>query len=500
MNKFSYIIALLLMCIAIPSFADEVKLPQVVITTDGNLQSTEFVNGMVSITDVDGSNVTLHAKYRRRGATALSYEMKPSLTVKIRTDEDKSLDSCLLGLRSCSKWILDAMAIDRICMRNRVCMDIWNDYASLPYSSDFPVQSSTGATIYRHGTIGKFVEVTINGEYKGIYVLSDNINRKLLNIKKPDVNDETKEVTVRGVLYKNGTTDMEDQNTPKFLPDYTAATVEYHNAWELKEPEDYECFEAWEPLVDAMGSSLAKGQGEKVSSYDLVKKYFFIDNLIDYQLHVMALSIDDNWGNKNHFLSIRNIQSDINSSDQKKADQRKFVISPWDLDTSLGGAYDGHFYDGVYSHEFTPEAAVKNGGCFPFHLCQGSSEYRERMKQRWEEVRLTSYLPANVNARMEEICNLFVNSGAWKRNGTIQPCYVNDLAKEVAYIEEWYAQRYQMMDAFFGITSGIEEIATDDDKSSEPAYYTLDGKRVSAPAKPGLYINSQKRKVVKVGL
>lgn len=496
MKRITLFVALFLPFIATSLWADEEKLPQVVITTEGEIGEKDYVKGMISITDVDGKTVTLHAQYRKRGSTALKYTTKPALNVKIRNDEDKSLDTCLLGLRTASKWILDAMAIDRICMRNRVAMDIWNDYASLPYTSDFPVENSSGATIYRSGTVGKFVEVSINGEYKGIYALSDHINRKLLNLKKPDINEETKEVTVRGVLYKSGTTSIDDQNTPSMLPDFTAATIAYHDAWELKEPEDYECLQAWEPLLEATGSVLAESQGETVKNYELVKKYFFIDNLIDYQLHIMALSISDNWGNKNHYVSIRNIQNDINSSDPKKAEPRKFVISPWDLDTSFGGGYDGRYYDGNYDETFTPEAIVKNGGCFPFALCQGSSEYKERMKQRWEELRTTTYLPANVNARLEALTDLFVNSGAWERNGTIQPCYVPDLKKEIAYIEDWYARRYALMDKFLGTESAIHNIQGETGKTQEHGFYTLDGKQIAAPTKPGIYINAQKHKVV----
>lgn len=434
--------------------ADEVKLPQIAITTKGNVAvSDSYVKGQFSLTDTDGSVVTLDIKVKTRGATAKAYKMKPAMNIKFRDADGESLDTCLLGMRSCSKWILDAMAIDRICMRNRVAMDIWNDYSSLPYKTDFSVTSQSGKTIYRSGTIGKYVEVSINGQYKGIYVLSDNINRKLLDLKKPKPRLTTENDTIRGVLYKSGTTDIANQNDPAFTDDYKTCVVAYHNAWELKEPEDYECAEAWAPLLDAIGSSLAPGTYERVNNFEMVKKYFSLENLADYQLHIMALRINDNWGNKNHFLSIRDIQSDINSENEKDALKRKFIISPWDLDTSLGGHYNGNYYDGYYGEDWLPEHAVKNGGCFPFSMCQGNAEYKELLKNRWKELRKTSYLPANVNKRLETYCDLLVNSGAWERNGAIHPCYVEDLRKEIGYVEEWYARRFQIMDEYFGTTN-----------------------------------------------
>ena len=347
------------------------------ITINGNItKDMEYTNGTMQLTDEAGKVVELKAKFRTRGATARQYFMKPSFNMKLRTDDySTSQDSMLLGMRSMSKWILDAMAIDRICMRNRVAMDIWNEYSPLPYQTDFNSRS---------GTIGRFVEMYINNQYKGIYCLSDRINRKLLNLKKYD---ETNKL-VRGVLYKSGTEDIANQNERNFTADWKAGTISWHNAWELKEPEDFECKEAWQPLIDLYDNQ---------TSYSAIKKYFFIDNLVDYQLHIMALAIADNWGNKNHFLSIRNIQKNIDDADSTEAARRKAIISPWDLDTSLGGQYNGSAYDGNGYSDWKPADVVKNGGCYPFSICQGQKEYKNKLKARWAQLRTSTYSKESVN-------------------------------------------------------------------------------------------------------
>lgn len=472
--------------------ADNDKLPQISITIDnGGRVSSSYSKGNIKIEDTDGTTVTLNAKIKTRGATAAEFSEKPSMNVKLRDDNGESIDSCLLGLRSCSKWILDAMAIDRICMRNRVAMDIWNDYSSIPYETSFGVKNQNGQTIYRSGTIGKYVEVSINGKYKGVYVLSDHINRKLLDLKKIAVKKTTPNDTIRGVLYKSGTISILDQNSPVFTDDYKTCVASWHNAWELKEPEDYECKEAWYPLLDAMGSSLASGDGVKVDSYELVKQFFYIENLVDYQLHVMALSIQDNWGNKNHYLSIRNIQKDINDANPEEANKRKFYLSPWDLDTAFGGHYKGDYYNGYYGLEWTLENVIKIGGCFPFPDCQSSKEYKELLQSRWQEVRETSFWPENVNKRLEAYRDLLVNSGAWERNETVQPRYVKDLEKEINYIEEWYARRFNMMDEYFGIADDVKDIVTDSqNQKNQESIFTIDGRHVSSLSK-GMYIIRQ---------
>lgn len=452
------------------------KMPVMRITVDGSItRDMKYTNGTMQLTDTDGSVVDMKAKFRTRGATARRFLMKPSLNMKLRTDDySASQDSALLGMRSISKWILDAMAIDRICMRNRVAMDIWNEYSHLPYDTDFGSRS---------GTEGKFIEMYINGEYKGIYCLSDHINRKLLDLKKYD----EKKQKVRGVLYKSGTEDIADQNNRNFTDDWTAGTISWHNAWELKEPEDFECEEAWQPLIDLYDNQ---------TTYEAVKKYFFIDNLVDYQLHIMALSIQDNWGNKNHYFSIRNIQKDIDDEDPTEAARRKCIVSPWDLDTSLGGRYDGGYFGGNYSN-WTPDQVVKNGGCYPFSICQGSAEYKARLKKRWAELRTSTYSPESINHRLEAYRDLFIGSGAWQRmtnhfdSQSSKPMYVNDLDTEIKLVEQWYSLRFAQMDEYFGTSTGIVTVCADGTKADE-AIYSVEGVRLNEAPSKGLYIQGGK--------
>lgn len=452
------------------------KLPVMKITVDGSItKDMAYTNGTMQLTDETGHVVELKAKFRTRGATAKSYMVKPSLNMKLRTDDySASQDSMLLGMRSKAKWILDAMAIDRICMRNRVAMDVWNDYSHLPYATDFGSRS---------GTEGRFIEMYINGEYKGIYCLSDDINRKLLNLKKYD----EKKKLVRGVLYKSGTQDISNQDERNFTDDWKTGTISWHNAWELKEPEDYECEEAWQPLIDLFDNR---------QTYDEVKKYFFLDNLVDYQLHVMAFAIQDNWGNKNHYFSIRNIQKDIDDPDSTEAARRKVIVSPWDLDTSLGGTYNGSAYGGNGYSSWTPADVVKTGGCYPFSLCQGQEEYKQLLKKRWTQLRTTAFAKDSINARLEKYRDLFINSGAWKRMTehfdaqTYKPCYVEDLTEEIGYVEKWYAQQYDLMDTYFNIDTGINAII--DNHKNNDAIYSIQGIRLDKVPAKGLYIQGGK--------
>ncbi len=455
--------------------AQTAALPVLRVSFNGKFKKgmTEYLNGMMHLTDVDDSVIEMPAVFKSRGATASNYMMKPSFNMKLRSaDYSEEVDTTLLGIRSCSSWILDGMAIDRICMRNRVCFDIWNEFSRLPYETQYDG---------RYGTIGHFVEVYINDKYYGIYCLNDRINRKLLDLKKAK-EEKDGSVEIRGVLYKSGTSDINPQEKPGYNEDSTACVVSWHNAWELTYPDEYGCLEAWEPLQDAFANG---------KSAEYVKKYFYLENLADYQILIMALSIGDNWGNKNHYLSVRNITKDIDDPLPTEADRRRFVLIPWDLDTSLGGKFDGGYYDGNYS-----AWAVKNissNALYPISAVIGDAEYKEILKKRWIEGRKGAFSIESVKAKLEKYRDLFIESGAWQRMVTYfddqksRPKYVNDLTREIRLVEEWYEARFHEMDAYFGIEDGVNMIMMPDYK--EKAIYDLFGRKIESELlAPGIYI------------
>lgn len=428
-------------------------LPMLKIEFPGKIhKDMDYVFGSMRLTDEQGQTVELSAKFKTRGATALSYSMKPSLNMKLREPDGTEKDSMLLGLRSCSSWILDAMAIDQICMRNRVCFDIWNSFAQLPYYTEYDG---------RNGTIGKFVEMYINNEYYGIYCLNDRINRKLLNLKK--VKTGVDGDTIRGVLYKQGTTDIGDQNTPGYFNDYTVCVVQWHDAWELTYPEDYAREEAWAPLQEYY---------RNYGNYSYIKEHFFLDNLVDYTLFVMAFAISDNWGNKNKYFSIRNIN--------KAEDNRNcIVVTPWDLDTSLGGNYNGSYYGGNYSN--WPITSIVSSASPPFSACLREKEFQNMLRERWIDLREYELSIASVADRLYKYCNLFYETGAWQRQQEwmaklkYKPRHCTDLRQEVNMIVQWYQDRFAELDKYFGIdTTPVKDaVKTTSDKSTRR--YTING-------------------------
>lgn len=469
--KLKYFSTVLLMLAGLMVSAQTKSLPTLEVTMDQKTITTEYADGKMRLTQTDGKVVELLAKFKSRGATALKYTMKPSFNMKLHDEAGLEVDTTLLGLRCMSSWILDAMAIDRICMRNRVAFDVWNEFSTLPYATNYES---------RNGTVGEFVEVSINGEYKGIYCMTDRINRKLLDTKKPNVDGD--QVTIRGVIYKHGTNDIGNQNERCFSEDMKAYVIAYHDAWELTEPEEYASEAAWAPLDVVYAHK---------TDYQWVKDNFYLEQLAEYQVFIMAMSIVDNWGNKNSFISARNVTAD--------GDKHRFVYTPWDLDTSLGGQYDGSKYDGNYTNWAPADIMKASGKPVPFSVCCGQDEYKTMLRRAWRRGREGAFSVESIREKLCGYRDLFLESGAWERycthwdNQRYRPCYVNDLSKEIDLIMAWYENRFQLMDEYFPYdpTDGIDHASTTCHPSTP--YYNMQGMRVSSPIPPGIYIhNGQK--------
>ncbi len=435
---------LLLCCLLIVgslAWAQSSSLPEVIISHEGRLSSTmtEYVRGTITLRVAGQSDTTFSARFKTRGATAKAYSQKPSLNVKLCqmvNDVEVETDASLLGMRTVSSLILDAMAIDRIQMRNRVAFDVWNEYSALPYTTSFAS---------RNGTEGRFVEVTINGDYKGIYCLSDKINRKLLDVKKPELDDNGQLLSIRGAIYKHGTNDVGNQNEAGYFNDFATYVIQYHDAWELSVPDEYPCEQAWDALNTLY---------DHRSDIAWLKEHFYLNQLAEYQVFIIGLAIQDNWGNKNSFISVRNMR--------ETGEKNKYVYTPWDLDTSLGGSYNGSYHNGTYSNWPVASAMGASSMPVPFSQLAGDSEYKAALRNAWLKGSKKALSVAAVSQRLTDYRDLLLESGAWQRqqehpNGA-QLCA--DLTAEVDMIISWYAQRFPEMDAYFGTTDADREAYT----------------------------------------
>ena len=408
---------------------------------------------------------TFRCKVKYRGSSSLQYDKK-SFAVKLLNEKGKSLDANIMGIRKDDAWILDAMAIDRARMRNRLNFDIWNAMSSTPYPTDYG---------QRNGTEGAFVELFINGTYHGLYCLSDKVNRKLLGIKK--AKEEDGDVSINGVMYKaaqwSDATKLNGYNDEEM-------TGDVWNQWELDYPDDFPCAEAYTPLKEFIDYCAYSSDDDFPAQLD---KHLYLRNVADYQVFWLSQGLTDN-NMKNTFLSIVNI---------KKG--QRMIITPWDLDSSLGGLSNGFYnnYPAALNH-------ILSVGLYRRLWDRNVNAYRSMVADRWRELHKTTLSEKFFCQRVDAYTQTLILSGAWKReyekwNGNPVPLQEN-LDDETTYIKEWYRAncRHLSDDVFGDIESGITTISSSWADSASERAYNLMGQEVDNTYKGIVVVKGKKIK------
>ena len=450
---------------------NEYSLPLVNVEVDvSRLSKENYIPGHITIVDAEMRTegrlmASFDCKLRYRGASSLKYEKK-SFAIKLLDSDGEDLDANVFGIRKENDWILDAMAIDRIRMRNRVCFDIWNEISKTPYKTDFD---------NRNGTLGYFVEVYLNGEYHGLYCMTDKIDRKLLGLKKAKEQSDGS-VYVRGVLYKGEAWTDATRMTGYDISE--SFDGEAWNGWELQYPDDYPCYDAWKPLMNLIDFCNTRNAFFKLH----YRQHFYFDNLVDYAIFIMGLNIIDNNVKNTHFSC-----PDINVNET-------YLITPWDLDCSLGGLYEGSHYE-----EYTKISELTSNYIYYQLYVYNVDNFRESMKERWQELSLGIMSPNSFNSRLDAYAKRFKESGAWQReydkwNNNPVPL---DLDEELEYVKKWYVNNIAALNKVLGVIADDIPYVFQDTDSYNIRMYNIDGKRImSNPTGRRIYIENG-RKIIR---
>lgn len=418
-----------------------------------------YTAGTFHLLDGDAAtdDSTYYAKYRHRGATA-SGKPKKAYAVKMIDENGNSVDRSFLGMRSDNNWILDAAYVDPSRMRNRVSTDLWNDFAHDPYQQAF--ENKKVST----GTHGQFVEVLLNGTYRGIYCFTEKMDRKQLRLEKTDsvfdiFTDET-EVTVRGTLYKTTSWGYEvfmghntgSKSYPRTAPSSYRNTSASWCSYEGKYPdvEDGEAFD-YKPIWKAVNLVAAGTDQEFTDSF----AYYFDKPVIDdYYLFIELLLATDNHGKNMYYYAY-----DSNPSTKKLnkgfTEKEKIGVAVWDLDGTWGCRWEG-------STNVTNTTNYKKYDTYDDFLWayeHGQLTYFTRLRElsafdwentlanRYAELRRTWFQPDSLCKRFTDYYSLFQESGADSRENTL---WSTNISNNISYTTQWIQDRIAYLDEQYG--------------------------------------------------
>lgn len=428
-----------------------------------SVNSKAYTTGSLRVTDPAslGYDSLMIAAFKYRGASSSNYP-KRSYAIKLRDENGNSVDRKLLGYRSDNNWILDAMYIDLACMRNRVATDLWNAFKCKPYYADREKKVRTG-------TRGKFVEVILNGEWWGLYCMTEKMDRKQLKLKKfvPAAQSATGEDEVHGVLYKAKQWSYEvfmghesnDDNDNKQVIYPHKKVSDYKNIlgqetwceYEFKYPDYEDEAVEWRPLHDAANMVATSF----ILNIDSVKSRFDYPMLRDYYLFIDLLLATDNHG-KNLFWYAYDIQG---------PEGDKLSLAPWDLDGTFGQDWDGlttNTKDVML--DFDTYIKEREHGQFAiFDLIKSRPEWKQDLKDRYAELRIKGVISGDSIAnRFANYASLFEASLADQREQNMWSKEYHSRHKDIqggaTYAESWIRRRVNWLDQKYGFDATVTAI------------------------------------------
>ena len=144
----------------------ESNLPVITITTDTPLNAQKKVMAKMKMDGYDG-NIGI----KLRGNSSLTFNQK-KYTIETRDADGKEQNVSLLGMPEASSWVLLSPYNDVSMMRDPLAFHLWREMG-------------------HWGPRTQMVEVLMDGEYLGIYILSEAIKRgeSRVNIDKMEATD-----------------------------------------------------------------------------------------------------------------------------------------------------------------------------------------------------------------------------------------------------------------------------------------------------------------------
>ena len=433
----------------------------------------DYAQGNISLLSPDEAEPTnSFAKVKwRGGSTNTADKHKRNYKIKTLNEKGKKQEISLLGMREDNNWILDAGQIDLFRLRNRIATEIWNDFATKPYYASKEPKAKSGVT-------GKVVEVILNNEYRGIYSLTEAMDRKELKLKKYD--DKNQEF--HGQLWKVSSWDKAtfwdiDKDYDNTQETWHAFETKYPDIEDVN-PTDYSpLYEAIDFVANSNDEAFKKEVGD----------YFDIPVLIDYQLFQETLKPVDNNG-KNMFWGIYDV-----------AKSKKLTLAIWDLDASVG--QDWRCSTPLHPNYVLPntDLGVKDGFNLYHRLSSlNVDNYNEKVANRYHELRKTYFSEENLISRYQGYYDMLVKSGAasreetkWSEDSDIGG-YPLNFKSEIEYIKNWIINRLNYLDTNqFPISTNISEIHQKENSVQKPIYNML-GQKVSNSYKGLKIINGKK--------
>ncbi len=338
-----------------------------------------------------------------RGGSAMRYDKKSYGLELWDNVSGKDISASLLGMSYQEDWILDAMYIDNLRMRNKISFELWKKMSHAPSEDqrDYLVP----------GIECRMVELILNNRYQGIYNLNEKLDANLLQYKSDQyVNGG---VLYKGIEWADGSTLFESYNSEP-PDDYL------WDGWEQVYPDHYY---AWNALAE-LRKLIVNAEDDEFESK--IVSMIDLDNAVAYYLFINVIRAFDNAG-KNMFLA-------------RYTDQSRFFFIPWDIDGSWGIWWNGEKAgsEGMIENQLFLRLKETDAGNF-----------NQLLESTWDQYRSTIFSKDSLFNPIIKYHTAMTSSGAIERENSRWEDISIDPQSEYVFISEWIEARLHFLDEEF---------------------------------------------------
>jgi hypothetical protein len=317
-----------------------------------------------------------------RGNTSREYPKlgyKMELTKFDSSGNTVNNDIALLNMRKDNDWILYAMYNDDTKVRDKLSIDIWNQFGATdnPYSCNF-------------GTKLEYVELVVNGEYYGIYGLMEPVDAKKLDVTRAS------DLSGQEYIYK--------RTTPNFLllDEFQEDSDQLiRNGFELKGTSKYGeiSLQSWNPLME----------------------FITAHNLEDNQAYTKAIqetidinSVENVWLFLQITSSMDSVAKNVYYVSKMTSNGSRLYFVPWDLDLTWGNVHkDTNELFTAFEPEIMTE--VVNWETGQKVIDHNVDNCTQSVKEKWNILRSSILTNESLTKQIEELEHTVVDSGAMAR-------------------------------------------------------------------------------------
>lgn len=370
----------------------------------------DYVNAIISVTEGDECTLLAEGRIKGRGNATWSYPKKP---YKIKLDE--KMPVC--GFPENKEWVLLAEYCDKSLMRTAYMCETASA-VGMPY----PIR-------YRH------VHLYVNEEYVGMYVLTDQVEKKEHRV---DIEDD-------GFLFEN---DNYATSEPLY---FTTALRRYQYSFKYPDPEDGEIGngdENFNFIVSFMNDFEKALYGKEFKDPEKgYRKYIDVESFAKWFL-VCELTANLE-PNMYYVLPSRSSRLQIGPA--------------WDAEWSLGLAYRGGEYEGWASLPTKPDPEQRIWSLWKYYGRLFEDPYFvDKVREAWADLLLCiPELKERLGLVADSIADAQVeNFERWP----ILDDYVsvglicfNTWREEVRYVEEFFDKRIEWLGSFLALNEYDDE-------------------------------------------